>query len=87
MYINFIIFFIIFSFIFTYFCKKKNFVVDYKLEKHKRFTSKLKSNSIGGIFLIIFFIYEFLFVKSNNIIFLFVFSIFIIGFMSDIKKI
>ena len=59
MYINFIIFFIIFSFSFAYYCKKKDFIVDYKLEKHKRFSSKLKSNSIGGIFLLIFFIYEF----------------------------
>ena len=54
MYTYFLFFFIIFSLIFTYFCKRKNLIVDYKLEKHKRFSSKLKSNSLGGIFLIIF---------------------------------
>ena len=86
MYINFLFFFIIFSLIFTYFCKRKNFIVDYKLEKHKRFSSKLKSNSIGGIFLIIFFIYEFLFIQSNYIFLLFLIFIFFVGFMSDIKR-
>ena len=86
MYINFLFFFIIFSLIFTYFCKRKNFIVDYKLEKHKRFSSKLKSNSIGGIFLIIFFIYEFLLIQSNYIFLLFLIFIFFVGFMSDIKR-
>ena len=86
MYINFLFFFIIFSLIFTYFCKRNNFILDYKLEKHKRFSSKLKSNSIGGIFLIIFLIYEFLFIQSNYIFLLFLIFIFIVGFMSDIKK-
>ena len=86
MYINFLFFFVIFSLVFTYFCKRKNFIVDYKLEKHKRFSSKLKSNSIGGIFLIIFFIYEFLLLQSNYIFLLFLIFIFIVGFMSDIKR-
>ena len=86
MYTNFIIFFIIFSFSFAYYCKKKDFIVDYKLEKHKRFSSKLKSNSIGGIFLIIFFIYEFLLIQSDYIFLLFLIFIFIVGFMSDIKR-
>ena len=75
MYTYFLFFFIIFSLIFTYFCKKKNLIVDYKLEKHKRFSSKLKSNSIGGIFLIIFFIYEFLLIQSQ-IYFFIVFNIY-----------
>ena len=86
MYTYFLFFFIIFSLIFTYFCKKKNLIVDYKLEKHKRFSSKLKSNSIGGIFLIIFFIYEFLLIQSQYIFLLFLIFIFIVGFMSDIKR-
>ena len=54
------LFFNIFSLIFTYFCKRKNLIVDYKLEKHKRFSSKLKSNSIGGIFLIMFYLRVFI---------------------------
>ena len=86
MYTYFLFFFIIFSLIFTYFCKRKNLIVDYKLEKHKRFSSKLKSNSIGGIFLIIFFIYEFLLIQSKYIFLLFLIFIFIVGFMSDIKR-
>ena len=87
MYTNFILFFIIVSTFLVYICRKKNLIVDYKLEKHKRFSSKLKSNSIGGIFLIIFLFYEYVILNQNNYLFLFLFSIFLIGFLSDTKKI
>ena len=86
MYTNFILFFIIVSTFLVYICRKKNLIVDYKLEKHKRFSSKLKSNSIGGIFLIIFLFYEYVILNQNNYLFLFLFSIFLIGFLSDTKK-
>ncbi len=86
MYTNFILFFIIVSIFLVYICRKKNLIVDYKLEKHKRFSSKLKSNSIGGIFLIIFLFYEYVILNQNNYLFLFLFSIFLIGFLSDTKK-
>ena len=86
MYTNFILFFVITSIFLVYFCRKKNLIVDYKLEKHKRFSSKLKSNSIGGVFLIIFLFYEYVIVNQNNYLFLFLFSIFLIGFLSDTKK-
>ena len=86
MYINFLLFFVTFSIFLIYFCRKNNLIVDFKIEKHKRFSSKLKSNSIGGIFLIIFFIYEFLLVQSQYIFLQFLILIFIVGFMSDIKR-
>ncbi len=86
MYTNFLLFFIIISFFLVYFCRKNNFAVDFKLEKHKRFSSKYKSNSIGGIFLIIFLFYEYIVVNQNYNLFFFLFSIFLIGFLSDIKK-
>ena len=86
MYTNFLLFFVITSIFLVYFCRKKNLIVDYKLEKHKRFSSKLKSNSIGGVFLIIFLFYEYVIVNQNNYLFLFLFSIFLIGFLSDTKK-
>ena len=86
MYTNFILFFIILSTFLVYICRKKNLIVDYKLEKHKRFSSKLKSNSIGGIFLIIFLFYEYVILNQNNYLFLFLFSIFLLGFLSDTKK-
>ena len=86
MYSNFLIFFISISLLLVYFCRKNNLIVDYKLEKHKRFSSKLKSNSIGGIFLIIFLFYEYVIINQNNYLFLFLFSIFLIGFLSDTKK-
>ncbi len=87
MYTNFLLFYIIISIFLVYFCRKKNLIVDYKLEKHKRFSSKLKTNSIGGIFLIIFLFYEYIIVNQNNYLFLFLFSIFLVGFLSDTKKI
>ena len=86
MYTNFLLFFVITSIFLVYFCRKKNLIVDYKLEKHKRFSSKLKSNSIGGVFLIIFLFYEYVIVNQNNYLFLFLFSIFLIGFLSDTKN-
>ena len=86
MYTNFILFFFIVSIFLVYICRKKNLIVDYKLEKHTRFSSKLKSNSIGGIFLIIFLFYEYVILNQNNYLFLFLFSIFLIGFLSDTKK-
>ena len=70
MYTNFLLFFIIISTFLVYFCRKNNLIVDYKLEKHKRFSSKLKSNSIGGIFLIIFLFYEYIILNQNNYLFL-----------------
>ena len=86
MYTNFLLFFVINSIFLVYFCRKKNLIVDYKLEKHKRFSSKLKSNSRGGVLLIIFLFYEYVIVNQNNYLFLFLFSIFLIGFLSDTKK-
>mgnify|MGYP001494375022 CR=1 FL=1 len=86
MYTNFLLFFVTTCFFLIYFCRKNNLILDYKLESHKRFSSKLKSNSIGGIFLIIFLFYEYVLINQNINLFLILFSIFLIGFLSDIKK-
>ena len=86
MQINFIIFFILFGLSFILLCRKFDLIVDYKLEKHKRFSSKSKSNSIGGILLSSFFIYQFINGTINNLLFFLLVLILIIGFMSDIKK-
>ena len=86
MFYYFLIFFSIFSFFLIYISKKFNLFIDYKLEKHKRFSSKQKSYSIGGIMLIIFFAYYFLLIEKNFFLFGFIFSIFIIGLFSDLKK-
>ena len=86
MYINFLLFFVTFSIFLIYFCRKNNLIVDFKIEKHKRFSSKLKSSSIGGIFLIIFLFYEYILVNQNVNLFIALFSLFTIGLLSDIKK-
>ena len=86
MYINFLILFV-FSCLFLFFLSKKfNLFVDYKLEKHKRYSSKSKSYSIGGILLLIYLLYYFAFLKHEYLISIFLFSIFFIGLLSDIKK-
>jgi len=82
----FIIFFLIFCFLLINISKKYNLFVDFKLEKHKRFSSNLKSYSIGGVLLITFFIYSFILNQKNYLLFLFLFSIFFIGLFSDLKK-
>lgn len=86
MQINFIIFFILFGLSFVFLCRKFDLIVDYKLEKHKRFSSKSKSNSIGGILLSSFFVYQFINGALNNLLFFLLVLTLIIGFMSDIKK-
>ena len=75
MFSYFLIFFLIFSFFLIYFSKEYNLFVDFKIEKHKRFSSTLKSHSIGGILLISFFAYYFILEEKNYILFLFFFSL------------
>jgi len=82
----FIIFFLISIFLLIYFSRKFNLFVDYKKEKHKRFATNLKSYSIGGILLIAFFAYTFILNEKNYLLFFFLFSIFLIGLFSDLKK-
>ena len=86
MYINFIIFFILLAVSLILICKKNNLLVDFKLEKHKRYSSKSKSFSVGGLLLILFLFYHFFYINGEYLIFLYLFSIFLIGFLSDLKK-
>tara|TARA_A100000164_G_C21893751_1_gene766797 strand:- start:142 stop:1164 length:1023 start_codon:yes stop_codon:yes gene_type:complete len=84
--INFLAFFVVFSLFLIFLCKKLNLFVDYKLEKHKRHSSKSKSYSIGGILLLIYLLYYFAYLKHEYLISIFLFLIFFIGLLSDIKK-
>ena len=86
MYINFIIFFIFLAVSLILICRKNNLFVDFKLEKHKRHSSKSKSFSVGGLLLVSFLFYHFFYLKKEYLIFLYLFSIFLIGFLSDLKK-
>ena len=82
----FIIFFLILSFLLIYISKKYNLFVDFKLEKHKRFSTTLKSYSIGGVLLITFFTYSFILNQKEHLLFFFLLSIFLLGLFSDLKK-
>ena len=87
MLIVFLFFFVLFSFVAIYFCRKKNLLIDYKLEKHKRYSSKSKSYSLGGILLIIFLLYYYTIIVKEYFLIIFLLSIFLVGFLSDLKKI
>ena len=86
MYINFLVIFVTSSLLLFFLCKKFSLFVDYKLEKHKRHSSKSKSYSIGGILLLIYLLYYFAYLKHEYLISMFLFLIFSIGLLSDIKK-
>ena len=54
--INFLLLFIFISFFLLFLCKKFNFLLDIKKEKHKKFSSKTKNYSLGGSIILIYFI-------------------------------
>ena len=83
---HFIILFVTLSLCLIYLCRKNNFFADYKLEKHKRYSTNLKSYSIGGILLLFFLYYYFILVLNNYYLLIFLSSIFLIGIFSDLKK-
>ena len=84
MYIGFIFFTVLLSFIILALSKKFYFLIDVKLEKHKKFTSTQKNYSIGGILLVIFLILNF-YNRSEYLNILFFLSVFLIGILSDLK--
>ena len=84
MHINFILLFIFTSSILLFLCKKFNFLLDIKKERHKKFSSKQENYSIGGL-LIICYLVLFYFKQNQFLHILFFVSIFLIGFLSDLK--
>jgi len=84
---NFFIFFIIFTSALIFFCRKFNVLIDQKIEKHKKYSTKNKSFLIGGILVTSFLNYYYLFVKQNPILCLFISLVFVIGLSSDLRKI
>ena len=86
MHLNFIIVFLGLSMFLIYFCKSKNLFVDYKLEKHKRYSTHQKSYSIGGLLLIFYMIYNFGYISKNYLLLIFLISIFTLGLLSDLKR-
>ena len=85
-YVNLIIFLIVSSFFVLFLSQKKKFFLDIKDKQHKKFVTKTKNYSIGGIILLIFFIYFHFFIsKLQNIHILFFGLIFLAGFFSDFK--
>ncbi len=87
MFLYFSIIFFIFSFIVIKLCSKYNILIDDKSEKHKKFSTQKKTNLLGGFLLIIFFCYYLLDNSLNYPFVIFLAIIFLVGILSDIKKI
>ena len=83
MIINSIIFFI-FILIAHYICKKFNFFLDEKDHDHKKFASNQKNYFVGGFFIALILICEFI-EQKDYLYGLFFISIFIIGLLADFK--
>ena len=86
MHVKFIIFHFLFSVTLLFVSIKFNILVDIKSEIHKKFSSKKRSYLIGGFLIIAFLNYYYL-TEKNFAICLFLNLIFLIGLMSDLKKI
>ena len=80
-----IFFTIVLSIFLIFLCNKKNFLLSKSGDNHQEFSSKISTPLIGGI--VIFssiFIFNF---YDLNLFFIFISGIFIIGLLSDLKKI
>ena len=80
---NSIIYFFLIFIVFSV-CKKFNFFLDVKDHKHKKFASNQKNYFIGGFFIALILIYNFVEQKDYSYG-LFFMSIFIIGLLADFK--
>lgn len=69
--------------IISYVLKKKNFLLNSSGNIHQIFTSSTKVPLTGGLIL---FFYLYLYLDSSNFTFFLIASIFVIGILSDIKK-
>ena len=75
---------IILSFSLIYLCKKNFFLLNQSGDKHQVFVGKISAPLIGGV-IIFFLIFVFNF-NNLDLFFVYIFSIFIIGLLSDLKK-
>ncbi len=69
-------------FLLSEFCKKKNFLLNFSGDKHQKFVVKDKIPLIGGFYIFCFFLF-FFYEKASLL--LFIFLIFTLGFLSDLK--
>ena len=73
---------LIFAFILINFCHKYHILENYSGDKHQKYTSSQHTPLIGGIICLLFTIFC---INLNLVIKLFLFSIFIVGILSDLK--
>ncbi len=85
MHLNFYILYFILILLLLLLCKKQKLFLDFKLEKHKRYSSKTKSHYIGGIIFLPFIYYNYIQLYNDVFLFTFLSLIFLIGLLSDLK--
>lgn len=81
-FLNCFLFAVLTSFIFTYFAKKSKFLLNFSGNKHQKFTCSDTIPLVGGAILVLFFLF---FIKISFIFKIFIFLIFVIGFISDLN--
>ena len=84
---NFLIFHTLFSIILIVICKNFNILVDKKIEKHKKYSTKINSHLIGGLLIVLFLGYYHISIVEKPLLNLFLLLIFSIGFMADTRRI
>ncbi len=84
---NFLIFYTLFSILFLGICRRFNILMDKKIEKHKKYSSKNNSHLLGGLLILFFLSHYYFLVSTNYLIYSFLFSFFLIGIMADTRGI
>ena len=84
---NYLIFYTLFSILFLVICKRFNILIDKKIEKHKKYSSKNNSHLLGGLLILFFLTHYYFFVSTNYLLYSFLFSFFLIGIMADTRGI
>ena len=85
-YINLTFFLIITTLLILFLFIKKNIFLDIKDTEHKKFTTQTKNHSIGGLILLIFFLYFHFFIAQLQIFHILFFGLFFLtGLFSDFK--
>ena len=87
MMVNFLIFHTLFSIILIVICKNFNILADKKIEKHKKYSTKINSHLIGGLLIVLFLGYYHFSIVEKPLLNLFLLLIFFIGFMADTRSI
>ena len=75
MMVNFLIFHTLFSIILIVICKNFNILADKKIEKHKKYSTKINSHLIGGLLIVLFLSYYYFSIEEKPLLIYFTLNI------------